>query len=624
MGRLHLTRLDLAHCSKCDLNENLWLCLQCGNLGCGRAQFGGVGGNSHGLSHFDETKHPVAVKLGSITPEGTCDIYCYTCNDERTDPEIGKHLAHWGINIADREKTEKSLTEMQIEQNLKWEFAMTSEDGKELKPVFGHGLTGLKNLGNSCYLNSILQCLYSLPAFKERYYDAVQGQLPDLLNPAEDLETQLRKIGDGLWSGRYSKPDADIQASEYSAEIPHQHGLAPAMLKALIGKGHEEFSTMRQQDAFELLLHLFSHIEKSKPAVGGLKDPIEDFRFVLEQRLQCLGCKKVAYRSDVQDNISVPVPARKIVRQNDEIITGEEAEKLKDEYEPVSIKECLDIFTSDEQIEYTCKACGSKNGATKCSKFKTFPNVLTINCRRFALLNWVPQKLDIPIVVENDSFTLDPYLSSGQQPDEELLPEDAAESSAPAFTPNEAGMAYLTAMGFPEPRCEKALFNTGNSDPEAAMNWLFAHIEDADIDEPLVIPGDKNAGPDPKIEQVCGMGFSPAQAKKALKQNGGNVEAAINWIFEHMDENFEDEPEDVPMKDATPGSEKEPGSKDLPANFKLESIVCHKGGSIHAGHYVAFVKKDLRAQGEGEDEWVLFNDEKVVKSGDAEEMKKFA
>jgi ubiquitin carboxyl-terminal hydrolase 5/13 len=103
----------------CDLKENLWLCLQCGNLGCGRSQFGGVGGNSHGLEHTKYTSHSVAVKLGSITPEGTADIYCYACNEERTDPELGKHLAHWGINIAEREKTEKSLTEMQIEQNLR-------------------------------------------------------------------------------------------------------------------------------------------------------------------------------------------------------------------------------------------------------------------------------------------------------------------------------------------------------------------------------------------------------------------------------------------------------------------------------------------------------------------------
>ena len=62
--------IGLAHCQKCDLKENLWLCLTCGSLGCGRQQYAGLGGNGHGLQHYEETKHPVSVKLGTITPEG--------------------------------------------------------------------------------------------------------------------------------------------------------------------------------------------------------------------------------------------------------------------------------------------------------------------------------------------------------------------------------------------------------------------------------------------------------------------------------------------------------------------------------------------------------------------------
>jgi ubiquitin carboxyl-terminal hydrolase 5/13 len=65
-----------------------------------------------------------------------------------------------------------------------------------------------------------------------------------------------------------------------------------------------------------------------------------------------------------------------------------------------------------------------------------------------------------------------------------------------------------------------------------------------------------------------------------------------------------------------------PGSDKLPANFQLQSIVCHKGSSIHAGHYVAFVRKQL--PDEQDPAWVLFNDEKVAKAADIDEMKKFA
>ena len=573
----------------CDLKENLWLCLQCGNLGCGRAQFGGVGGNSHGLKHTEATSHAVAVKLGSITPEGTADIYCYACNEERVDTDLAIHLAHWGINIADREKTEKSLTEMQIEQNLRWDFSMTTEDGKELTPLFGNGLTGLKNLGNSCYLASILQCLFSIPKFQDRYYRP-QDPPPVSQLPAEDLETQLRKVADGLLSGRYSHPDADVVASEYSPEIPNQKGLAPAMLKHLIGRGHEEFSTMRQQDAFELLLYLLKMITRSSH-VAPHQDPVQSFRFVMEQRLQCTSCKKVRYRTDEQDNISIPVP----VRRKPTITDGaSDSEKPKDEFEPVTLKECLDTFTATEMVELTCPSCGSKDGFTKRSLFKTFPSTLAVNARRFELVNWVPTKLDVPVVVGDQPFDLGAYKSPGLQENEEPLPEDAQTNTTPSFTPNETTLAQLEGMGFPRVRCQKALHATGNSDADTAMNWLFAHMEDPDIDQPLDLgpaPGSTGAATainSESIEMLAAMGIGAPQARKALKETGGDVERAVDWVFSHPDEQG-DFGEDDPAAEVPPaatgggGDQKSAGNADLPANFRLQSIVCHKGASIHAG-----------------------------------------
>jgi ubiquitin carboxyl-terminal hydrolase 5/13 len=532
---------SLGHCSECELNENLWLCLSCGNLGCGRQQFGGVGGNSHGVGHTKSTGHPVAVKLGSLTADGTADIYCYACDEERIDPELPNHLAHWGINIKDRVKTEKSLTEMQVEQNLRWEFAMTTEDGKELKPLFGSDFTGLKNLGNSCYLNSTLQALFAIPEFRDRYYLPEQTP-PSAAQPAEDLETQLRKIADGLISGRYSKPDSDVVSSEDSAEVPHQRGIAPAMLKHLIGRGHAEFSTMRQQDAFELLMHLLKLISRSQH-VAPYKDPVDAFRFVMEQRLQCISCKRVRYRTDEQENISIPVPIRRVPKEARMEVTDSEGKadsKDQEEFESVTLKECLDIFTAEEMVELTCGACGSKDGFTKRSLFKTFPSTLAVNARRFELVNWVPTKQDVPVIVNDEPFSFDIYKSKGLQDSEELLPEDADSGSSSKWTPNEAALSMLEAMGFPRVRCEKALHATGNEDAEAASNWLFAHMEDPDIDTPVNF----NAGSasakgapatiDPEqIEMLGAMGFNAPQARQALKETGGDMERAVEWLFSH-------------------------------------------------------------------------------------------
>jgi ubiquitin carboxyl-terminal hydrolase 5/13 len=563
---------NLGHCSKCDLKENLWLCLECGNLGCGRAQFGAVGGNSHALAHSTESGHGVAVKLGSITPEGTADVYCYTCDEERVDDRLDAHLANWGIILAERQKTEKSLTEMQIEQNLRWEFSMTTEDGKELTPLFGAGLTGLKNLGNSCYLASILQCLYDLPSFQQRYNAVAESS--DVSDPAQDLETQLRKIGDGLLSGRYSKPDSDVSVSEHSPEVPHQKGLQPSMLKHLIGRGHEEFSTMRQQDAFELLQHLIKLITRSNHP-SELGDPTRAMRFVMEQRLQCLGCKKVRYSSTEQDSIFIDVPLEKLPAED-----GQEPK-----YKPVNLKQCLDTLTAPEAVELTCSSCGSK-GFSKRQLFKTFPEVLVVNARKMAVVNWVPVKVDVPVMVGDDPFPLDSYFSQGQQPDEEALPNEEAASNVPAFVPNQEALAMLEAMGFPKVRSEKALHATGNSDANAAMEWLFGHMDDADIDAPINLGGGSGTSAytaDPeKLAMLESMGLGGPRASKALKETNGDVERAIEWLFSHPDDQGEVEEAAGADEGANKGAA-EAGSSTLPANFQLQSIVCHKGTSIHTG-----------------------------------------
>lgn len=568
---------NLGHCSMCELQENLWLCLECGNLGCGRAQFGGVRGSSHGLAHSDATGHGVAVKLGSITSDGTADVYCYKCNEERIDGSLGKHLAHWGIILGDREKTEKSLTELQIEQNLRWDFSMTTEDGKELQPLFGAGFTGLKNLGNSCYLASVLQCLFALPQFEQRYFRP-DDELPLVNYPAQDIETQLRKLADGLLSGRYSAPASDTVTSENPSEVP-QKGLAPSMLKHLIGRGHPEFSTMRQQDAFELLLHLFKQITRSQHTLS-YPDPTEAFRFVVEHRLQCISCRKVRYSSDEQDNISIPVPIEKLSHR--EKVPG--SDDVREEYRQVTFKECLDNFTAEETVELTCSSCGSKDGFLKRSMFKTFPDVLAVNARRFTLINWVPTKVDVAVVVGDEPFLLDDYKSPGQLPTDVLLPDEISEKER--FVANQAAVEQLQLMGFSLNRCEKALHVTGNSDANAAMEWLFSHMEDADIDAPLELGGGNEAHSDvvepASIEALGNMGFSSPQARKALKECNGSVERAVEWLFSHPDDqgDFGEDPTSISIKSKL---SRTPGSDHLPASFQLHSIVCHKGTSIHTG-----------------------------------------
>lgn len=131
----------------CDKTENLWLNLTDGYIACGRRNYDGTGGNGHAQAHYDSTGFPLSVKLGTIQGE-QADVYSYPEDNMVSDPSLVKHLLHFGIDVAAMTKTEKSIAELELDQNIAFEFSRISEKGKDLRPLYGPGLTGIENLGN--------------------------------------------------------------------------------------------------------------------------------------------------------------------------------------------------------------------------------------------------------------------------------------------------------------------------------------------------------------------------------------------------------------------------------------------------------------------------------------------
>ena len=517
-----------ASCARCELTSNLWMCLQCGHLGCGRAQFGGVAGHSHALAHYEQTGHPCSVKQGTITPEGSGDVYCYACNDARIDPALDVHLRALGVPVATLSKTEKSSTELQLEQNIQFDFRMVDDDGHAMRPAYGPGHTGIQNLGNSCYLASIIQAVWSIPAFRERYgHDAWACASP------WDLECQLRKLTDGLGSGRYAEGDAP-------------RGIRPAMLKACLGRGHPEFASMRQQDAEEFLQHLVTVLRRESHPEG---DPTRVFGYVLEHRLQCTACRRVRYTEEAVDvGVGLPVPVR-----------GTDGS-----YEDVSLRESFDALVAPDTIQYTCPSCARSVTATKQTRFATLPDVLVVQAQRFQLVNWVPQKMPVRFQVPlTESLDMSAYLGHGQRDDEEALPDEGHVAVDPE------AMATLSSLGFADAQVQQAWRATGG-DLEASAHWLLEH--GASVDE----------GATP-LQVLQDMGFSHAQSRKALRLHG-DVEAAVAWLFDNPDDPGDDDT-------AEPTPTQRLGTRS-PTTYQLMSFVTHRGPSVHSGHYVAHVRDD--------------------------------
>jgi ubiquitin carboxyl-terminal hydrolase 5/13 len=102
---------------------------------------------------------------------------------------------------------------------------------------------------------------------------------------------------------------------------------------------------------------------------------------------------------------------------------------------------------------------------------------LVLQLQRFKLENWVPRKLAIPVSVPETAFDLTRWKGKGLEAGEETLPEDAPTTTA-GPTVDQGALDQLMAMGFSENRCRRAIINTSNSGPDAAMEWLLAHMDD--------------------------------------------------------------------------------------------------------------------------------------------------
>ena len=121
---------------------------------------------------------------------------------------------------------------------------------------------------------SVLQTIFSLTSFETRYNENAKShaEVCTVPLPADCVECQMHKVADGLLSGRYSHPAQFSSGTlPIAAASPLQHpsptpvfqqGIKPTGFKALIGKGHEEFSTMKQQDSEEFFTHLITVLRR--------------------------------------------------------------------------------------------------------------------------------------------------------------------------------------------------------------------------------------------------------------------------------------------------------------------------------------------------------------------------
>lgn len=456
-------------CACCECNQNNWMCLQCGEIGCPRKE---AGGNGHAIFHNMMTNHSVVFKLGTIV-EGHGDVYCYACDDSVYDPHFAQHVAHFGINSATAVKTAKTLGEMEYDITSRHDFNAVTEAGATLVPVYGPGFTGLRNMGNSCYLASVVQCLFSLSSFVAPFAGSMHRQHCSNRNPADCHHCQLERLAEGMMSGAYARVE--------NAEHPELNGITPRLFKKVFASGHPLFSTGDQQDASEFLTYLLKEVHRrvchGKPSIA---DPTTSFDFLVQQKSQCSACRGVKYSQRMENLLQLPIPVKPVVLPSD--ATQEQVSALRPQ---TSLEACLTAYLAVSPVECRCERCGQATVYEVSQRLLSFPDVLIVNPRReyFDHSSLQVKKLDVYVNAPL-TFSFDAARGVGAQEEHEDVISttvqcegtDAGQSADATVEVDEVALATVVSIGIDMDTARWALSKT-NCDVERAIDFVFSHPE---------------------------------------------------------------------------------------------------------------------------------------------------
>ncbi|XP_061574662.1 ubiquitin carboxyl-terminal hydrolase 2-like isoform X2 [Cololabis saira] len=239
------------------------------------------------------------------------------------------------------------------------------------------GLVGLKNLGNTCFMNSILQCLSNTQSLRDYcLHNSHHRDLNSRTNTA--LMEEFAKLLQSLW--KTSGSDA-VSPSEFKSQIqrfaPRFMGYnqqdAQEFLRFLLDGLHNEVNrvTYRPRGSVDDFDHLPDG-EKGKKMWSKYLER-EDSKIVdlfvgqLRSSLTCCHCGFCSTVFDPFWDLSLPIAKS---------------------YGEVTLMDCMRLFTKEDVLDGdekpTCCRCKARRRCTKKFTIQKFPKILVLHLKRFS------------------------------------------------------------------------------------------------------------------------------------------------------------------------------------------------------------------------------------------------
>lgn len=225
-------------------------------------------------------------------------------------------------------------------------------------PVSKLALRGLTNLGNTCYLNAILQALYSLEPF------------------VSELLYTNRKISKINPSSLHSAM-ANLLVSQRKIEPESSKCTLLDNVREAISTVQKRFSGNDMQDAHECLNQILDHLKEEAVKVSTstpspnregseeesllINPTVHNFEFEVEHSITCIKCGEVVTKIEQYIDLSLDVPRGR---------------------EP-TIQDALDLFFANERVDYRCARCDyDKSEVSK--RINKLPRVFILHLKRYA------------------------------------------------------------------------------------------------------------------------------------------------------------------------------------------------------------------------------------------------